>query len=201
MHAGAPADRGTASIAHPLNAIDPQSAAVLHDRGAEQFYHLPDGTLDNRATIVSANAQQVCVRVELSRGVNPGVTNDHELAALGKWQLVLRGAGTRTASYTVGDAKLATTAYDGQTTTAENRGTTLECKSFDVQGNCSDAEWVRHWQVERSAARFEITKGDTRACFTNVGVLAPASRSLALELTVPGASRPAIVFEWTFDRG
>jgi hypothetical protein len=50
---------------------DPPLAAVIGDRSSERFYGPPEGALENRATIASANEQEVCVRVELRRGVNP----------------------------------------------------------------------------------------------------------------------------------
>ena len=201
LHNAPRAERGTVVIDHPLDSgADGQHAAIIRDRGAEHFYGLPEGSLDNQAAIASASPQEVCVRVELHRGVNPALPNDHELAALGAWQLALRGNGKTSGQYRVGAPTLSVTPYDGQTTSAEHVGTTLECQSFDQHGQCTDVAWIRHWQVDREAARFEITSGTSQACFANAGVLAASSSSLELELTAPGASDPAMVFEWQFAR-
>lgn len=200
-HPPVPVERGTTVVDHPLRGRQNEpSPAIIRDRGAENFYGLPDGALENRATIASASPQEICVRVQLRRGVNPALPNDHELAALATWQLALRGNDATSVEYRVEQPALSVTSYDGHTTSAEATGTTLECHSFDHRGQCTDAAWVRHWQVERAAAEFKITSGTSQACFSNTGVLVASSSSLALELKMPGASQPAMVFEWRFGR-
>jgi hypothetical protein len=192
-------ERGTVRIANPIGGTATASASIIDDRSAEGFYHLPVDSLRNSATLTSATAADVCLRVELHRGVNPGMPNDHLLAALNQWQVALRGGDRSSVDHRIERPQLSLTYYDGQATSADHVGTTLECTSFDHRGTCNDAAWVRHWEVERKDARFAITHGVSDVCFANEGVLTASSRSLELQLTVPGGEAPAMTFEWRFD--
>jgi len=190
------AQRAIATMSNPLLGSDAQPA-VFHNRIFHDIYGMPEDAVASSATITSANDHQVCLRVELRRGVL-AMPNDRAYAVLSQWQVALIGNGKRSTEYHLETPTLSATDYDAQAVSAQATGTTLECKQVDVHGECRDAEWVQHWQVARSPTAVTITTGVNDVCFTNTGVLSDRTESLQLELGYPGAGHPELVFEWRF---
>ena len=174
-----------ATITHPMTSGGIAAAPPLafEDNASERHLGIPPGALRDEATLVRADAEQVCV--DLTLRVDQNEQEWSNLAAY-RIQLLSSESEVPVENPMVSPRPTQGMQYAGHRYEDIPTGaTTTYCVSHDQYNNCLEYRTDPVMQTITVPTTWTVFEGGGMACFANAGVLTPATTFLRLRVVDP----------------